>query len=105
MTGVELIAAARAQSRAALDELAGKQLLAGFGVKVPRSVTVPNAGAAAAAAGQTPPLAVKVMSPDILHKSDAGGVKIGLQNAHEVGQAIEAMAALPAIKAARIDGY
>lgn len=105
MTGVELIAAARAQSRAALDELAGKQLLAGFGVKVPRSVTVPNAGAAAAAAGLTPPLAVKVMSPDILHKSDAGGVKIGLQNAHEVGQAIDAMAALPAIKAARIDGY
>ena len=105
MTGVELIAAARAQSRAALDELAGKQLLAGFGVKVPRSVTVPNAGAAAAAAGLTPPLAVKVMSPDILHKSDAGGVKIGLQNAHEVGQAIDEMATLPAIKAARIDGY
>jgi len=105
MTGVELIAAARAQSRAALDELAGKQLLAGFGVKVPRSVTVPNAGAAAAAAGLTPPLAVKVMSPDILHKSDAGGVKIGLQNAHEVGEAINAMAILPAIKAARIDGY
>ena len=105
MTGVELIAAARAQSRAALDELAGKQLLAGFGVKVPRSVTVPNAGAAAAAAGLTPPLAVKVMSPDILHKSDAGGVKIGLQSAHEVGQAINAMAILPAIKAARIDGY
>jgi acyl-CoA synthetase (NDP forming) len=106
MTGIELIAAARAQRRAALDELAGKQLLAGFGVKVPRSVTVPNAGAAAAAAaGLTPPLAVKVMSPDILHKSDAGGVKIGLQNAHDVGQAIDAMAALPAIKAARIDGY
>jgi len=106
MTGVELIAAARAQSRAALDELAGKQLLAGFGVTVPRSVTVSNAGAAAAAvAGLTPPLAVKIMSPDILHKSDAGGVKIGLQNAHEVGQAIDAMAALPAIKAARIDGY
>jgi len=74
-------------------------------VKVPRSVTVPNAGAAAAAAGLTPPLAVKVMSPDILHKSDAGGVKIGLQNAHEVGEAINAMAILPAIKAARIDGY
>jgi len=45
------------------------------------------------------------MSPDILHKSDAGGVKIGLQSAHEVGQAINAMAILPAIKAARIDGY
>lgn len=106
MTGAELIAAARAQSRPALDELAGKQLLAGFGVKVPRSVIAPNAVAAAAAvAGLTPPLAVKVMSPDILHKSDAGGVRISLQNAYEVGQAIDAIAALPAIKAARIDGY
>ena len=106
MTGAGLIAAARAQSRPALDELAGKQLLAGFGVKVPRSVIAPNAVAGAAAvAGLTPPLAVKVMSPDILHKSDAGGVRIGLQNAYEVGQAIDAMAALPAIKAARIDGY
>jgi acyl-CoA synthetase (NDP forming) len=106
MTGAELIATARAQSRTALDELAGKQLLAGFDVKVPRSVAVANAVAASAAvAGLTPPLALKVMSPDILHKSDAGGVKIGLKNAQEVEQAINAMASLSAIKKARIDGY
>ena len=106
MTGAELIAAARKQGRSSLDELAGKQLLASFDVKVPKSVMARDAGAAVAAIVTfTPPLAVKVMSPDILHKSDAGGVKIGLMNAREVTQAINAMAALPAIKAARVDGY
>ncbi len=106
MTGVDLIAAARKAGRTALDELAGKQLLAAFDVKVPQSVMVKDAGTAAAAIAKlTPPLAVKVMSPDILHKSDAGGVKIGLQNAQDAMQAITAMAALPAIRAARVDGY
>ena len=101
-----IIATARSENRAALDELSGKQLLASFGVTVPKSVVVSDA-AAAAQAGATlrPPLVVKVMSPDILHKSDAGGVKVNLKNVAEVEQAIAAMAALPAIKSARVDGY
>ncbi len=102
----DLIAAAKKQGRTALDELAGKQLLAGFGVTVPKSVVAANAGAVAKAiAGMTPPFALKVMSPEILHKSDAGGVKIGLRNAEEVTQAIKAMAGVPQIKAARIEGW
>jgi len=106
MSGVELIAAARKAGRASLDELSGKQLLASFAVNVPKSVMVPDAGAAPAALAKLkPPFAVKIMSPDILHKSDAGGVKIGLQNSRDVEQAISAMASLPAIKAARVDGY
>ena len=106
MNGVELIAAARKEGRTALDELSGKQLLAGFAVNIPKSVTVPDAAAVSAAiAGLKPPFAVKVMSPDILHKSDAGGVKIGLQSAQEVAQAIDAMAALPAIGNSRVEGY
>ena len=106
MSGVELIAAARKQDRSSLDELSGKQLLASFAVNVPKSIMVSNAGAAAAAIAKlTPPFAVKVMSPDILHKSDAGGVKIGLKNSQEVERAIGAMALLPAIKNARVEGY
>jgi succinyl-CoA synthetase beta subunit len=106
MTGAQLVEAARAQGRSSLDEFAGKQLRAVFDVQVPESVMVANAAVAAAAIGKlTPPLAVKVMSPDILHKSDAGGVKIGLKNALAVEQAINAMALLPAIKTARVDGY
>jgi acyl-CoA synthetase (NDP forming) len=104
--GAQLIAAARVQGRMALDEHAGKQLLASFGVGVPKSVVVSNAaGAAQAAATLNPPLAVKVMSPDLPHKSDAGGVRIDLRNAAEVERAIAAMAVTPQISAARVDGY
>jgi acetyltransferase len=37
------------------------------------------------------PLAMKISSPDILHKSDVGGVKIGLDNASQVEDAFELM--------------
>src|SRR4051794_18759910 len=103
---MDVIAGARAQGRQALDELAGKKLLASFGVAVPKSAIVKDAKAAAAAVAQLrPPFALKIMSPDILHKSDAGGVKTGLKSGAEVEQAIAAMGALPAIKSARIEGF
>jgi acyl-CoA synthetase (NDP forming) len=102
----ELIAAARAAKRTALDELAGKRLLASFGISVPKSVVVQDAATAAAACGNLePPLVLKVISPDILHKSDAGGVKVGLESAVEVGDAVRAMMKHPAIGNARIDGF
>jgi acyl-CoA synthetase (NDP forming) len=103
---MNLIAEARKQNRSALDEQAGKALLAEFGVAVPQSVMV----AGADDVGQKTkslkfPVVVKVMSPDILHKSDAGGVKVGLQSAAEVESAIRAMMQQPAIAATRIDGF
>jgi len=106
MKAHNLIAEARAAKRAALDELAGKRLLAAFGVAVPKSLVVQDANEAEKACGKlSPPLALKVISPDILHKSDAGGVTIGLNNAGEVGEAIREMMKLPAIARARIDGF
>jgi acyl-CoA synthetase (NDP forming) len=106
MKAPDLIAAAKQDGRAALDELAGKQLLAAFGVSVPKSAVAKNAAAVTqAVAGLQPPFALKVMSPEILHKSDAGGVRIGLRTAAEVAQAITEMAAAPQIKSARVDGW
>ena len=106
MSANNLISAARKEGRAALDEIAGKQLLASFGVSVPKSVIAKDAATVAKTiAGMQPPFALKVMSPEILHKSDAGGVKIGLKNADELTQAITAMAAAPQIKTARVDGW
>lgn len=101
-----LIASARIEKRAALDELAGKRLLTAYGVAVPESVMVSGADEAARALeALTAPVAVKVMSPDILHKSDAGGVKLGLRTAAEVQDAVRAMMASPRIGAARVDGF
>jgi hypothetical protein len=45
------------------------------------------------------------MSPDILHKSDVGGVKVGLTDAAAVADAIRAMQAVPAIAKARVEGF
>ena len=106
MTPAAIIAKARIEKRAALDERAGKQLLVSFGVSVPKSVVVLNAGAVAGAlSALKAPFVVKVMSPDILHKSDAGGVKINLKTAADVEQAIAAMASSPQIRAVSVDGY
>jgi acyl-CoA synthetase (NDP forming) len=100
------IAEARKQKRTALDERAGKALLAQFGIAVPKTAVAKDAAdAARALAGLKLPVAVKVMSPDILHKSDAGGVRIGLGSAAEVEEAIAAMAELPKIKSARVEGW
>lgn len=101
-----LIREARSAGRLALDELAGKQLLAAYGITVPRSSIVPGAVEVIGALnGLTPPFVVKVVSPDILHKSDAGGVKVNLRSAGEVEDAIRNMMRQPAIAAARIDGF
>jgi acyl-CoA synthetase (NDP forming) len=106
MKGQDLIADARAAKRAALDEVAGKRLLAGFGVAVPKSVVLQSAAEAEQALkALKPPLVLKVMSPDILHKSEAGGVRVGLKSAGEVEQAVRAMMTVPQIANARIDGF
>jgi len=100
------VAAAKRAGRNALDESAGKQLLAAHGVKVPQSrVAKGVADVDAVMNGLQAPVVVKVMSPDILHKSDAGGVKINLRSAAEVKSAIEGMLNAPKIKGARIEGF
>jgi acyl-CoA synthetase (NDP forming) len=100
------IAEARAAGRTAVDEHAGKHLLEKFGLHTPNSVVVPDAaGVDAAIAGLTAPFVVKVMSPDILHKSDSGGVKINLIDAAAVRDAISAMVETPTMRDAIIDGY
>lgn len=101
-----LIAKAREQGRSALDEAAGKALLAQYGIAVPRTVVVESADEVEVALlGLKLPVVVKVVSPEILHKSDAGGVKVNLQSADEVRAAIRTMAARPKIASARIEGW
>lgn len=102
----QIVGEARNAGRLALDERAGKRLLAAYGISVPQSIIVPGAvEVSGALARLKPPFAVKVVSPDILHKSDAGGVRIDLKSALEVEEAIRGMMLQPAITAARIDGF
>jgi acyl-CoA synthetase (NDP forming) len=62
--------------------------------------------AARAAAGLKPPLAVKIVSRDIAHKTEAGGVRLGIKTMEELAAAAsEVIANARAYKAdARIDG-
>lgn len=100
------IAEARAHGRGSLDEGTGKALLAHYGIAVPRNVVVRQAEDAENALRDLRfPVVVKVVSPEIIHKSDAGGVRIGLKSPAEVRSAIREMAALPAIARARVDGW
>lgn len=106
MTTTDIIAEARSRKRTALDEAAGKALLAQYGVAVPKTTVVKNAsGVESALKGLRLPVVVKVVSPEILHKSDAGGVRVGLDSADAVREAITAMAAAPKIKAAKVEGW
>lgn len=82
-TARALIAKALAAKNLLLDEAASKALLEAYGIPVVKTVvTEPTAQAAAAAgAGLGFPVALKILSPDISHKSDAGGVRLGLRDA------------------------
>ncbi len=106
MMNLDLLALARAGSRNALNEMEGKALLAGYGVNVPRSVRVADTSEVdRRIADKTPPFALKVLSADILHKSDAGGVRLNLVDAASIKSAIEEMTALPTIDTDTIDGF
>lgn len=106
LRGKTLISQAREKGRLSLDEADGKALLADFGIRVPRSRLATDAAQAAAIAGELDgPFVVKVVSPEILHKSDAGGVALRLPDADAVRTAVEAMAQKPLIAAATLDGW
>ena len=72
-----LFSAARAAGRATLDEPAAKRVLAAHGIAVPAGVQI-SSTTAALPATLKPPFAAKLISPDASHKSDVGGVRLGL---------------------------
>jgi acyl-CoA synthetase (NDP forming) len=101
-----IIARARAEGRSALDERSGKTLLSSLGIRVPKSALVTDATAARAALGKlAPPFAVKVVSREILHKSDAGGVTLNVVDPDGVARAIDAMAKKEGIVGKPIEGW
>ena len=77
-----------------LDEAGARRVLAEAGIPfVPARVARTADEAADAAAALGFPVAMKVLSPDIAHKSDVGGVRLGLRDATEAAAAYGAMLA------------
>ncbi|MCG6904962.1 MAG: acetate--CoA ligase family protein [Rhodobacter sp.] len=89
-----------------LNEADAKKLFARFGVPVTREVTAATPEEAAAAAGKFDgPVVIKILSNEILHKSEMGGVALNVAPS-DVGTACKAM--LKRVRAAtdaRIEGF
>jgi acyl-CoA synthetase (NDP forming) len=88
-----IIAKARIQKRTILLESEVKSLLAAYGASIPREILCTNK-AEALTAGQAlqKPCVMKIVSPDISHKSDVGGVRVGVLPS-EVGTVFDEMLA------------
>ncbi len=71
-----------------LDESTIKEMLGSFGVKVPKGVLVENYPQKI---NLKYPLVLKVSDPEVLHKSDVGGVRLGIKNSMELRKEFKAM--------------
>jgi acetyltransferase len=96
-----------ASTGAALSETDSKRILACYGIAIPREIVARDPEQAAVAASEIGgPVAVKIVSADIPHKTEAGGVRLGLstlENVREAATDILASAARYAPQA-RIEG-
>ncbi|QCO02579.1 bifunctional acetate--CoA ligase family protein/GNAT family N-acetyltransferase [Azospirillum argentinense] len=104
----KIISRAIAEKRDWLSEYEAKRVLAAYGVPVVdtrRADTPEEAAHCAEMIGG--PLALKILSPDITHKSDVGGVALHLTEPAEVKAEAEAMLARvrEAVPDARIEGF
>lgn len=97
---------ARRDGRTAIDEPTAKQVLASFGLAVPRGIAVADAdGAATAARGLHAPMVAKLVSPAAIHKSDVGGVRLGLRDADAVRDAVTALGENAARHGVAVSGF
>jgi len=103
----DAIATARAEGRTLLSEVESKQLLRAAGIPVTDARLATSASEAATIATEIGfPVVLKIISKDIAHKSDVGGVALGLETASAVRRGYVEMLARVAAAApkARIDG-
>ena len=74
--------------RTVLTEVESKQLMAEAGIPVVETKLAKTKAEAISMSKKTGfPVALKIVSPDIIHKSDIGGVKLNLANAAQVSKA------------------
>ncbi|MBI2705258.1 MAG: acetate--CoA ligase family protein [Actinobacteria bacterium] len=102
-----LLANDEGESPKALSEHSSKELLRAYGIRTTNDVLATSATEAAKAAGALGyPVVLKVASPDLLHKSDAGLVRVGVNTATEVRRSYNELlaAAEKADRRARVEG-
>lgn len=98
---------ADAAGSTSLGEALTRPLLSAYGIPVVAGLTATSAAEAAAAADQIGyPVVMKIVSPDILHKSDVGGIRLNLRDADAVAAAFDQMMSTVSqkIPAARLEG-
>jgi acetyl coenzyme A synthetase (ADP forming)-like protein len=87
-----IIDSARSEGRITLGDVETREILRAYGIAVPRSKVASTADEAVAQAEEIGfPVAMKIVSPDILHKTDVGGVKLNLQSPADVRDAFDLM--------------
>ena len=76
-----IIDAAYAEGRKSLTEAEGKQIFNAYGIPIPGEATVNSEAEAEAACDRIGyPVVMKIVSPDIAHKTDVGGVVVGVKD-------------------------
>jgi len=104
----KVIRRAKEAGQTVLPEYAARDLLAAYGIPFPRSALVASVDGAVTAAAQIGyPVVLKVASPDISHKTDVGGVAVGLADEAAVRAAWGRMdrSVRAAVPRAKIDGF
>jgi acyl-CoA synthetase (NDP forming) len=107
MTTAGIVEAARRAGRTLLSEVESKQLLEEAGIPVVTTRLATSREEAVRIAEEIGlPAVLKVLSPDVTHKSDVGGVKIGLETAGQVRAAYDSIMASTraAVPSASIEG-
>jgi acyl-CoA synthetase (NDP forming) len=103
--GRALIEAAFRSGASALDETAGKELLAAYGIPVPRGGIARSAEeAVAVASGLGYPVVMKGSAAGLQHKTDAGLVLLGISDDTEVREGYRTLAARAAAAHLSLDG-
>ena len=75
-----------------ITEESSKEILSEYGIKVPQYALVTSSDEAVKKSKEIGfPLVAKIVSADILHKTDLGGVKVGLRSEDEVKKAFDDM--------------
>lgn len=102
----EAMREARQKQRHTLSEVIAKQMLADYGIAVPSGhvSSTPDEAVAAFASLQSP-VVLKVISSDVVHKSDIGGVRINLMTAEAVYHAATTMAQSVSAHGYSVEGF